>query len=43
MQALVRSAVLAGLVCACGGTHSDAPDAPGGDGSTGIGGLYVHW
>ena len=43
MQALVRSAVLAGLICACGGTHSATPDAPGGDGSTGIGGLYVHW
>lgn len=43
MQAVVRSAFLVGLACACSGSHPATPDAPSGDGSAGIGGLYVHW
>ena len=44
MQAVVRSALLVGLACACHGSAPSTPDATQGSGDGGPGaGLYVHW
>lgn len=44
MQAAVRSALLVGLLCACQGTNTAAPDAgSGSDAGTGPTGLRVTW
>lgn len=43
MQAVVRSALLVGLFCACHGTDTAAPDAAGPDAAPGASGLRVTW
>jgi hypothetical protein len=44
MQAVVRSALLVGLACACSGSAAVTPDATQGSADGGSGaGLYVHW